>query len=218
MKMNKFNVGDIIRNNDTLKIGITKALVTHVLNDHDIRVKVLENSFPFSINDTFFVRSEYFELVEEEPKIEIIIKGRKTIAKKFVNGKVVNKGTARCHPNDEFNFEVGSRIAIERLLGLNFEVKKEEKENKFFKKHETLGFDTDMIKKGQIMVIRKNYEHLLDSEKICLYFIKDIKANEIQLVSAKGDIVCEDFKEFIPNMYNGYLEIIEVIKLNEQFK
>lgn len=42
------------------------------------------------------------------------------------NGKFVKRASARCHPEDEFDFSVGANIAVGRLFGIE-EKKKEEK-------------------------------------------------------------------------------------------
>lgn len=50
------------------------------------------------------------EMLEDRDKIEIIVDGNKTIAKK--DGKV---GIAKCSPEDKFDIFTGAKLAIDRL-------------------------------------------------------------------------------------------------------
>lgn len=107
----KFKVGDKVIGNDLAdeNYGITckgyKGIVTDVLNNGKIKV------------DRYIVLEECFDLFEEEEKIVITRKGNKTIAKYYINGKVMEKGLARCCPEDTFDFTTGAKIAFDRMLG-----------------------------------------------------------------------------------------------------
>lgn len=61
-------------------------------------------------------------------RVEIVRKGRKVVCREYLNGSVINKGTARCHPDDEFDFKFGSDLAYDRMRGR--EVKHEVKHEK----------------------------------------------------------------------------------------
>lgn len=50
-----------------------------------------------------------------DSKIVITTDGKETLARLYEDGKVVKKATARCSPNDEFDFSVGAKLAFERL-------------------------------------------------------------------------------------------------------
>lgn len=52
-------------------------------------------------------------LQSENLSITIYQKGRKVIAKDNATGKTA---TARCHPEDEFDFSVGAKLALDRLF------------------------------------------------------------------------------------------------------
>lgn len=81
----KFKVGDKVIGNDLAdeNYGITckgyKGIVTDVLNNGKIKV------------NHYTVLEECFDLFEEEEKIVITRKGKKTIAKYYINGKVMEK-------------------------------------------------------------------------------------------------------------------------------
>lgn len=52
-------------------------------------------------------------LESENQSITIYQKGRKVIAKDNATGKIA---TAKCHPEDEFDFSVGAKLALDRLI------------------------------------------------------------------------------------------------------
>ena len=63
----------------------------------------------------YFWTCEMFEPVCNN-KIVIITDGMETVAKLYDGKKVIKRATAKCSPNDEFNFETGAKIAFERLI------------------------------------------------------------------------------------------------------
>ena len=54
-----------------------------------------------------------------DEKIVVLRNGKTVTATKYVDGKKVNYATAKCHPDDKFNFNVGAKIAVGRLVGKN---------------------------------------------------------------------------------------------------
>lgn len=106
----KFKVGDKVIGNDLADeyYAVTrkgyKGIVTDVLNNGKIKV------------NQYTVLEECFDLFEEEEKIVITRKGKKTIAKYYINGKVMEKGLARCCPEDTFDFETGTWLAVFRMF------------------------------------------------------------------------------------------------------
>lgn len=105
----KFKIGDQVIGNDLADeyYAVTcKGYVGTVKEVRDGRtIKV----------DQWVVLEECFDLFEE--KIVITRKGKKTIAKYYVNGEVMEKGLARCCPEDTFDFATGAKIAFDRMLG-----------------------------------------------------------------------------------------------------
>ena len=57
---------------------------------------------------------EDFELVNQS-KIVILTDGETVTAKKYEGKEVIKSATAKCHPDDEFNFDIGAKIAFDRL-------------------------------------------------------------------------------------------------------
>lgn len=54
--------------------------------------------------------------IEKETKVVILQNGNAVLATQYVNGKKVNASTARCCPEDAFDFAFGAKLALERLL------------------------------------------------------------------------------------------------------
>lgn len=54
-----------------------------------------------------------------DEKIVVLRNGKAVTATKYMNGKMVNSATAKCHPDDKFDFNVGAKIAVGRLVGEN---------------------------------------------------------------------------------------------------
>lgn len=62
--------------------------------------------------------SATFELVNDIPQYIIINQQSNTVTASLKQGKeVVKTAKAKCSPDDKFEFEVGAKLAVERLLG-----------------------------------------------------------------------------------------------------
>ena len=120
----KFKVGDIVRGTKEGWYGITNAKITRgevieVLNpkencDEDIRIRILEHPLKSVVGVTGCVESKYFELVERKNETIVIYrKGNEVVALDKSLGK---KATAKCSPEDEFDFYTGAKIAFNRLM------------------------------------------------------------------------------------------------------
>lgn len=60
---------------------------------------------------------KFSDLFKDDIRIESFVSGNCVICVKKINGKVVNKGVAHCHPSDVFDFEYGEKIARKRMNG-----------------------------------------------------------------------------------------------------
>lgn len=54
---------------------------------------------------------------QDMKKIVIITNGKETLARLYDGKKVIKSASAKCSPDDEFDFEIGAKIAFERLIG-----------------------------------------------------------------------------------------------------
>ena len=64
-----------------------------------------------------YLWSEVHSLIPHNQKIVITTDGKTTLARLYEDGKIVKKATAKCHADDEFNFNTGAEIAFNRLIG-----------------------------------------------------------------------------------------------------
>lgn len=64
-----------------------------------------------------FLWSQVHSLTHHNKKIVITTDGKTTLARLYEDGKVVKNATAKCHADDEFNFNTGAEIAFNRLIG-----------------------------------------------------------------------------------------------------
>lgn len=64
-----------------------------------------------------------------DKKIVITTDGTETLARLYDGGKVIKTATAKCSPDDTFDFNTGAKLAFERLIGE--EKKKKQKPFKF---------------------------------------------------------------------------------------
>lgn len=58
-----------------------------------------------------------WELVTDTKEITIRQKGRKVIAVMTEDGKYIKSAKAKCSPADEFDFNIGAKLAFQRLTG-----------------------------------------------------------------------------------------------------
>lgn len=57
-----------------------------------------------------------FEVVQDQ-EIVITTDGKETLARLYEGNKVIKTATARCAPDDTFDFATGAKLAFERLMG-----------------------------------------------------------------------------------------------------
>ena len=119
----RFNIGDKVRIRKDLKVGhcyggltlfdgsmsdCRGKIVTVTGFTYDGSVNVQENQFGWA--------TEMLELVDaDHRKIVITQDGVTTRARIFDGNKIIKEAVAKCHPDDEFDFEIGASLAFERL-------------------------------------------------------------------------------------------------------
>lgn len=97
-----------------------------------------------------YVNKKSVELVSDfvEPnKIVITTDGKTTTAKLFHGKTEIKHATARCAPDDKFDFETGAGIAVARLLGREFAAPEEKSEPEKL-------FPLEDIKAGYLLKVR----------------------------------------------------------------
>ncbi len=113
----KFKVGDKVIGNHPDMYGITKkGWIGEVLSIQPGCIKVRGVGIG-GVTTKFWVDPYYFDLyAPAEEKIVITHDGKITTATKYcADGNKVT-ATARCAPEDDFNFRVGAELAFERLM------------------------------------------------------------------------------------------------------
>ena len=124
-QMNKFKTGDRVRviagwckgyegvvvETDTGSFGDTILCRFKNFNGHHGN-GVTKRGKDYDTSDHWYVYPDWIELIKDET-IVIYRKDDKVIALDKRTGK---KTEAKCHPDDEFNFETGAKLAFERLL------------------------------------------------------------------------------------------------------
>ena len=127
--MSKFKVGDIIKPNAdsdecycwTNTSHMKKGVVCKILEDGCVEIYVTnwikkDVDFP----DSFMVNEKYFDLVGKESEkrsVHITWDGEsKTVRAVYkVGNEVVDRREANCHPDDNFDFFTGAKLALERV-------------------------------------------------------------------------------------------------------
>lgn len=122
----KFKVGDRVQKINGDFTGEYGKLVTYSLALNSWLVEFDEASCmkhsgggKYKENHCYWCEPTNLRLVKapDDTKIEIFRSGKTVIALKRTKGKVVAKGVAKCHPDDEFDFDTGARLAMERCVG-----------------------------------------------------------------------------------------------------
>lgn len=110
--MAKFKIGDTVRAKRGAPYRITTngwvGKIEGILNDESIIV------YGEGLCINVPVASKYFDLVYDN-RIVITTDGVTTTAKLYDGKKVIKSATAKCSPDDEFDFNIGAKIAFERL-------------------------------------------------------------------------------------------------------
>lgn len=133
--MSKFKVGDIIKPNKdsdecynwTNTSYMKKGVVCKILEDGCVEIYVTnwikkDADFP----NSFRVQEKYFDLVGKESEkrsVHITWDGEsKTVRAVYkVGNEVVDRREANCHPDDNFDFFTGAKLALERI-GVNSDI------------------------------------------------------------------------------------------------
>lgn len=122
----KFKVGDrvkVIKSNYCT--GADKGLIGTVVGKYHGYAVEFDKAYIFTHscsgvcpkrNGRFYGESE-LELISLEQKIVITTDGKETLARLYEGNKVIKSATAKCNPEDTFDFKVGAKIAFDRLVG-----------------------------------------------------------------------------------------------------
>lgn len=120
----KFKVGDKVRVRADLTTG--KGYGKDGVNATGDMVRlagkivtIIQSPYP----DRYWVEGCYWNWVDEmfdsasNQKIVITTDGVETLARLYEGEKVIKSATAKCNPEDTFDFKVGAKLAYDRLMG-----------------------------------------------------------------------------------------------------
>ena len=127
--MSKFKVGDVIKPNSgsdeaysiTNTLYMNRGIVQKIIEDGLIEIcvtKWVENEEDYP--PIFLVQEKYFDLVageSEKMSVHITWDGEsKTVRAVYkVGNEVVDRREANCHPDDNFDFFTGAKLALDRI-------------------------------------------------------------------------------------------------------
>lgn len=227
--MNNFKVGDRVKVNKDVMFALKKGMTGTVVGFSYYHA--LKNSPLVEFDKNFDVGHDggymgangkqghcwYCQLGDidlinqSNQSIHIYPNGNTTTAVVKENGKVVKKAIAKCSPEDAYAFEIGARIAFDRLYDRVdescetpkvVEVKRQAKVGEYIKIVESYSW-LDDYKNGDIF---KVVEHAYDEENSKGVFINI--NNENVYVSGVEYVVLEGYspKEVINNICNPMLK------------
>ena len=125
--MVKFKIGDKVEILDGSKIpnytgDFTIEMRKHIGEIHTVMdIRHFPIGYGYFLNDTGCLYDERgLKLVSNHnEKIVVTTDGKTTTAKMYHGKTVVKTATAKCNPDDKFNFDKGAKIAVDRLLGVD---------------------------------------------------------------------------------------------------
>jgi hypothetical protein len=126
-----FKVGDVVRVRKDLEVGKKYgSLLLHGFMRYFIgkEVKIIDSNkhkqykcYNEKFKEFYFFTSEMLEPVSKAKEYSLIVTDKKVIILDKENKK---KGLAECHEDDVFQFEVGVKLAWDRLHGIKEETLK----------------------------------------------------------------------------------------------
>lgn len=134
--MAKFKVGDIVKPNDNMSTHPLGGLVLAKMLEGEVTcidekdktmsviMKKMANGFLFHEGLEFMnLKMDCFDLVAPKRELHVTSDGTTTHAVLKEGGKVVKRAKAVCSPDDEYSFETGARLAVDRVFGKEAEKK-----------------------------------------------------------------------------------------------
>lgn len=126
--MGKFKVGDrveVIKDYDSAKTGMRGTILNCNSFIGSPGIKFDEPFFNGHSCDGkcqdgygYFVSEENLKLIDTNSSIHIYTDGTTTTAILKDGKKVIKKAQAKCSPDDTFDFNIGAKLAFDRLMGI----------------------------------------------------------------------------------------------------
>lgn len=132
--------------------------------------------------------AEMFEPIHNE-KIVITTDGVTTTAKKYDGKKIIKEAKAICSKDDVFNFEVGAKLAMERLLGG--------------------GIPEKSLYNGRVICTNNNGSPLYVTGKIYEFVNGELTENGAPLCCAPKDVIIRSLRDWQRHSIAEWLEVVE---------
>lgn len=124
----EFKVGDTVRffsNSRLQRFNVNGSIGKVVVVNKGEPTILISVTNKYGKKYEFWAYRKELQLINQN-KIVITTDGETVTAKKYEGKEVIKSATAKCHPDDEFDFDTGAKIAFDRLI-------EEPKENGKFK-------------------------------------------------------------------------------------
>ena len=128
--MVKFKVGDIVKPNDNMSTHPLGGLVLAIMLEGEVTYidekdktmsvlmkKTAKGFLPHEGLEFMNLKMDRFDLVLPKRELHVTADGTTTHAVLKEGGKVVKRAKAVCSPDDEYSFETGARLAVDRVFG-----------------------------------------------------------------------------------------------------
>lgn len=190
----KYKIGDKVKVRKDLSIGECgkEYVVREMLSrrgETAVIIAELDNCYNISGEAALWRwTDEMLEPVSDE-KIVITTDGVTTIARKYDGKKLVREAKAVCSKDDEFNFDVGAKLAMERLLGG--------------------GIPEKSLYNGRVICTNNNDSPLYVTGKIYEFVNGELTENGAPLCCAPKDVIIRSLRDWQRHSIAEWLEVVE---------
>lgn len=190
----KFKVGDKVKIRGTVyefkKKYIGEIVTIKEINPNHYFFK--ENHYGVGL--PYVVLESEIELVHNE-KIVITNDGKETLARLYDGNKVIKSASTKCSPEDTFDFNVGAKLAFERLMG---------EEKKFVSK----------FKPGDKVKVTKDscwHQYKIGKVLTLKDYIGDFCSSHDRWTVEEGTtwIIEDNFEPYVEPLYNGKVVCVD---------
>ena len=146
----------------------------------------------------YWLIAEHLKLLDDKEEIVITRDGKTVTAKLNKNGETVKAANARCHPDDEFDFGIGAKLAVERLIFPESKFKVGDKvignalaDKYIFTKKGWVGTVIEVIpNRNKILItdISESSEYCVDAEAFDLYTEPEYFTGDVVCVEAPKEV------------------------------
>lgn len=153
-----------------------------------------------------------------DEKIVVLRNDKAVTATKYMDGKKVNSATAKCHPDDKFDFNVGAKIAVDRLIRENNNTDRKTIDKTLGEAKEELKQKVDKLKSWMYIDLISNFWDNFKEGKIQVRVTSKNIKKFLQIAKNKG-IEWSNRNTFNPFDYpSPYFYNLNVVYLMYEYK